>query len=485
MYGGALNTASVIGKYGNPYGDYIAAFGLPLPNDALNLIPVTGNRSISAPVPAGYGSSIPVSMVTTGPTRYPFQAQHSSRSVVPQAQSRSQRERGSIMTKLIQNGGVAQSRNVKARSPRTEAEEDGFMNVLKVAGSSTPGSIGSLAGFALNAASDLTAKSVDAESTMDGSTIHEGSMERAILAEATLSALQSAQLPSGLEDIIFSDMEDKVMGALPVVRKAAPLTMGAMMEPALKMALDSLHNYDQKVATGAESFEADESEPFRPTVLYSPEIDNPADHQTEAFLRLCQASLRQNSQESAMDGDSEESYRNLIRAGTRIPRKGVLAAVKHGLPILVDVMNQSGSAESFEDGPSSGPASHFLAADPLAQRALVADAALEAVMSVPPEQLQEEGLLDKIIRGVKKHGPTAMKVATVVAGAIEKSTDTDEPTIYGSRASRRIGNQGLSAKRSLHALRSGSTHGDSRSKQRARDASRNGDYSRFGRRLEY
>ena len=477
VYGGALNSASVIGKYGNPYGDYIAAFGLPLPNDALNLIPVTGNRSISAPVPAGYGSSIPVSMVTTGPTRHASQAQHSQRSVIPQTQTRSQRERNSTMTKLIQNGGVARGRHTTTRSLRTEAEEEGFIDVLSTVASAVPtglgivgGPIGALAGFALNAASNLTAESVDTDSAMDGSTIHEGSMERAIMAEATLSALQSTQLPPGLEESIFSDMKDAVMKALPVVRKAAPHVMGAMMEPALKIALDSLQNYNQTAATGAESFEATTVEPFRPTVLYNSDIDKPADHQTEAFLDLLQASLRQNSQESAMDGDSEEGFLDVIKAGARFAGKGVLAAVKHGLPILVDVMKQSGGAESFEDQSSSGPAAGLLAADPLAQRALVADAALKAVMSVPPKQLQEEGFFDFFSDAVKTIAPIAMKVAPVVAGAInptvgkivkgvlnQESAYSDNSTVHGSTASRRTGNQGLSAKRSLYALRGGST----------------------------
>ena len=412
------------------------------------------------------------------------------------------------MTKLIKNGGVAQGRNITAKSQRTEAEEEGFMDVLRTVASALPtglgivgGPIGALAGFALNAASNLTAESVAAESALDESTINEGSMERAILAEATLSALQSAELPPGLEESIFDDIKHTVMKALPVIRKAAPHVMGAMMEPALKIALDSLHNYNQKSAAGAESFEATTSEPFRPTVLYSSNIDNRADHQTEAFLHHLQASLRQNLQESAMDGDSEEGFIDLITAGARFAGKGVLAAVKHGLPILVDVMKQSGGAESFEDEPSSGPSARLLAADPLAQRALVADAALKAVMSVPPEQLQEEGFFGTIFDGIKKIAPIAMKVAPVIAKAInptvgkivksvlnQESTYTDESTVHGSTVARRIGNQGLSAKRSLHALRGGCTHCDDRFprfEQPATDRSRNGNLSHLGRRLEY
>ena len=382
------------------------------------------------------------------------------------------------------------------------------MDLLRTVASALPiglgmvgGPIGALAGFALNAASNLAAESVAAGSALDESTINEGSMERAILAEATLSALQSAELSPDLEESIFDDIKDTVMKALPVIRKAAPHVMGAMMEPALKIALDSLHNYNQESAAGAESFETTMSESFRPTVLYSSDIDNRADRQTEAFLDHLQTSLRQNLKESAMDGDSEEGFLDVIKAGARFAGKGVLAAVKHGLPILVDVMKQSGGAESFEDQPGSGPAARLLAADPLAQRALVADAALKAVMSVPPEQLQEEGFFDFISDAIKTIAPIAMKVAPVVARAInptvgkiiksilnQESAYTDNSTVYGSTTSRRTENQRLSAKRSLHALRSGSTKGDdrvSRFEQPAADRSRNGDYSRLGRRLEY
>ena len=78
-------------------------------------------------------------------------------------------------------------------------------------------------------------------------------MERAIMAEAALSTIQSMQLDPELEESIFTDMKAIVMKALPVVRKAAPHVMGAMMEPALRIALDSLHKSNQN--GGAESFE--------------------------------------------------------------------------------------------------------------------------------------------------------------------------------------------------------------------------------------
>ncbi|KAF6227395.1 hypothetical protein HO133_008839 [Letharia lupina] len=546
VYGGSFNSASVIGKYGNPYGDYIAAFGLPLPNAALNLIPVTGNTAISAPVPSGYGSSIPGSMAATGSaicdfcksrnveTPHASQAQHASQAAegaqtpkapktpeaskppeAPQTQPRSQYQRPtSTMTKLIQNGGIAQGRTLIAKSQLTEADEESFMTVLRTVASALPtglgliggGPIGALAGFALNAASKIMTETTGAESAVDAQDMHEGSMERAILAEATLSALQSAEMHPDLEESIFNDMKDTVMKALPVIRKAAPHVMGAMMEPALRIALDSLHNYNQKVASGAESAETTWSEHFRPTVLYSSAIDQPADHKAEAFLGHLQASMQQNLQESAIDDGSEESLLDVIKAGSRLASKGVSAAAKYGLPILLDILKQSGGAEAFEDEPSSGPAAHLLAADPLAQRALVADAALTAVMKFPPQQLQEEGFFDFVTEAIKVIAPIAMKFAPVVAGAInptlgkvvstvlkQESTfagesANPESTTRGTTRPRLAVTPSLSTKRSLYSLRDGSAHGNerrNRSEHPGTNGSRRGPYSRLGSQLVY
>lgn len=414
-----------------------------------------------------------------------------------------------MMTKLIQNGGIAHDRNPIVRSKFNEAEEEGFMQVLRTVASALPiglgviggGPIGALAGFALNAASKITAETMDAESTMDTPAIHEGSMERAILAEATLSALQSTELHPDLEESIFSDMKDAVMKALPVIRKAAPHVMGAMMEPALKIALDSLHNYNQKAASGAESFEATPSEPFRPTTLYSSAIDKPADHQAEAFLGHLQASLQQNLQESAMDGDSEEGFFDIIKAGVRLASKGVLVAAKHGLPILADVLKQTGDAEAFEDQPSSGPAARLPAADFLAQRALVADAALKAVMMLPPQQLQEEGFFDVLGKTFRTIAPIAMKVAPAVARAIhpaigkvvsgvlkQESTFAGDPISLGGTRPRLAATHGPSAKRSLYSLRDGSPNSHERRRNFEQSGTTGSQYApstRLGRQLAY
>ena len=213
MYGGSLNSASVIGKFGNPYQDYIAAFSLPVPNDSLNLIPVTGNTAISAPVPSGYGSSIPGSMTSTGPAiceicktrkvavgdasqvQHNAQAQRASQApVTPKSQPRSQRQRSaSTMTKLIQDGRAPQGRRSAAHRQLTEAEEEGFMDVLRTVASALPaglgmiggGPIGALAGFALNSGSKVMAESTGAESAFDEPAVRSWRSQQALKVPST------------------------------------------------------------------------------------------------------------------------------------------------------------------------------------------------------------------------------------------------------------------------------------------------------------
>ena len=313
VYGGTHNSASVIGKYGNPYYDYIAAFDLPLTNDALNLIPVTGNPAISAPVPAGYGGQTPGSMVVTGPVicevcktreiKLPSGYPTGKASAPPASQSKDYgSSRPRISRGLVTHyGALQQDGSTNPNGQLTEAEEGLFMDVLKKAASvgapllgkalntALPialgpigDPVGALAGFALNAAGRLC-ESAEAEGFIAGTTSQEGSMERAIMAEAALTAIQSMQLDPELEESIFTDMKSIVMKALPTVRKAAPQIMGAMMEPALRIALDSLHKYNQ--GGGAESFEDATPQPFHPNVQYSDAIDQPVDRNAETFLK--------------------------------------------------------------------------------------------------------------------------------------------------------------------------------------------------------
>ncbi|KAI9652268.1 MAG: hypothetical protein M1831_007116 [Alyxoria varia] len=453
VYGGEVNSASVIGKFGNPYVDYLAAFGLPLSNEGLNLVPVTGNPEISAPVPTGLkGSSLGQSLCEVCQSRPAVAPRGRSIAQAPAAQSygaaaQSRPAYGNRSASHKQLQSVLRAApTIKTRYPvrLPETDEEGFIDVLRKAASvgapligkalnvALPfalgpigAPVGALAGFALNAAGKLASPEsmMGAESVIDGQTLPEGSLERAVLAEAVLTTIQSVELSHEAEEGIFSDMKDTVMKALPTIRKAAPHVLGAMMEPALRIALDSLHAHNAKLSTGgAESFDAlpssDQQEPL-PKLLYSAAIDQPADRNAEAFLSTLQSSMAATQESSLLDGDeAEEGFFDIIKAGARFAGQGLSAVAKHGLPLLVKALEGSGGAEStLDNGPATNQP-HAFSADALAHRAIVAEAALQAVMKVPPQQLQEEGIFDFIAQAVKKIAPVAMKMAPMVAGAI-------------------------------------------------------------------
>ena len=112
--------------------------------------------------------------------------------------------------------------------------------------------------------------------------------------------------------------------------------------------------------------------------------------------------------ESAMDGESEEAFLDVIKAGIRFAGKGLTTVAQHGLPLLVSALS---GAESFgEEATLATEAPQAFSADVLAHRALVAEAALQAVMKIPPQQLEEEGFFGFISNAVKHIAPVVMKV---------------------------------------------------------------------------
>ena len=460
VYGGTFNSASVIGRYGNPYNDYINGFDVKLANKGLNLIPLRVVDSQSSGLTNGYGSA---KTSQNGSTE----------------SSASQGRRG--YSSQGQNGSGTQSSVSRSLAPPTlcsrrsnlqygaTADEEAFLDILKGAvGVGAPllggvlktglpialgplgGPIGALAGFALNAAGKL-AESTDAES-FDAFDAQEGTMERAILAEAAFTAVQTMDLHPDDQESIFSDMKDYVMKAAPTIKKVAPHVMGAMVEPALRVALNSLHNNNQKGISGAEAFEDQDGEPFRLNVTYSDKIDQIGDRTQEAFVRGLQNAM-QLGQES-FDEESEEGFFDVIKAGVRFAGKGVIAGARAGLPILAQLVG--GGAESIESGNSAPTA---LSSTDLAMRALVGEAALQAIMKLPPQRLEEEGFFDSMVKAVKEIAPVVVKVAPTiisnlapVMGGLIRAATGQEAT-FADTIPLALGPKTSSSKRSAATLR--------------------------------
>ena len=399
----------MIGKYGNPYNDYLQAFSLRLPNEALHILPIVASRISSTKELSGLKRPAPDADGESRSLR--------SRRVQPPDMS-TFHTFGSRVTPM----GNSLRRQVPNHRDRSDQADKGFMDLLKTVGSALPvlgGPIGALAGFALNVTAKL-AESTGAEGGFNDRFVHEGYMERAILAEATLNALQQGGLSPELEEGIFGDMKDSVLGALPVIRKVAPRIMGVIMEPALKIALDSLHTYNIKSSSGAEGFD-DFSRAVFAAPAYSPAIDSPANARAEDFLHHVEVALKQNLQGSESNGeDAEKGFLDVLKAGIRSAGGGVSFAAEHGLSLLADHLQTLGGAESLDSSATPSLSTQNGTIDQLATRALVADAALEASLRLPPQQLQEEGFFYNIGHNIKKLAPIAIKAVPSIAQTIEE-----------------------------------------------------------------
>ncbi|KAL9044857.1 MAG: hypothetical protein Q9214_002036, partial [Letrouitia sp. 1 TL-2023] len=169
------------------------------------------------------------------------------------------------------------------------------------------------------------------------------------------------------------------------------------------------------------------------------------------------------AQESAIDGESEEGFFDVITAGIRFAEQGVSAIAQHGLSILV---NGHSGAEAFEAESTSDTAPpQAFSADVLAHRAIVAEAALQAVMKVPAHQLEEEGFFDFVSNAVKTIAPVAMKMAPGIAAAIHPTVGKIVKGVLGQESAiagpqdgfmgrqRFSSGRHLVAKRSLASLR--------------------------------
>ena len=127
-------------------------------------------------------------------------------------------------------------------------------------------------------------------------------------------------------------------------------------------------------------------------------------------MEMLTPNLMTGKQESAFDDESTEGIFDVIKAGVSLAGQGVAAVAQHGLPILAGILAQAGGTEALETGNTE---TSFRG--PLAQRALVADAALSTVLQVNHDHLQEAGFFDALTKAVKVIAPVVIKAAPIVA----------------------------------------------------------------------
>ncbi|KAK3375574.1 hypothetical protein B0T24DRAFT_697817 [Lasiosphaeria ovina] len=261
--------------------------------------------------------------------------------------------------------------------------------------------IASLAGVALSAAGKLAASATGTEADLGKAYTFDGVAERAVLGEAAIAALRHMGNDKCQEEGLFDSMASTIMTMAPTVRGVAPKILGAVTEPALRMALDSL----SKAQTGGTE-----------DTFAEPPIRVPKSHETdtvglglrrqqnqEAFIQALGASLTSQDAEGFFDVLS--SVGDVIGKGLRVVGPIIGSVAKAGLPLLL------GGTEAD----LSPPPFTF---EGLSERALIGEAALLALMDMPVDKLQQEGLFDVMKKVVTTIGPIVLKTAPAVIKAV-------------------------------------------------------------------
>lgn len=430
VLGGSINSASVIGSFGNPYNDYIDAFDMkpaefrtpgvqPVPG--LTFVCVPTNRASKNSASLGSrqidhagnsGTSRYNGGIGTGPYNGNIGIAASNGSIGSNPYNRGRVSNGLNQNRFRDKGDQLTDESFfsilrNAISIGAPILGDVFQTALPLALGPIGAPIGALASIAL-AAAGKHAESSSAESYMPGNIGSDGAVERAILGEAALAAVMTMKRQQLEEDGILHDMAKTVKQLSPTVKQVSPHVMGTVTEPALRIALDSLKTTDKPDADSGFG-----SIPFHQLYQEKGGVQKRhVDLNTEAFVQgLITESGGSEGEEGWFD-----SVGDFFRKGISVAAPILSTAVNHGLPLLARAFGQ----ESATEAPASALG---ISLESLGDRAVLGEAALQAVMRMPKHRLEEEGFFTTMFSVIKRITPIVLKAAPKVIQAVMPIVD--------------------------------------------------------------
>ncbi|MCJ1462447.1 hypothetical protein MMC07_001048 [Pseudocyphellaria aurata] len=427
VYGGSPSLASVIGLLGSPYENYVAAFS------------VDPKRSRTQPDGIKYVHiSVTGSVPQVSNTEYTRQGnQYGSNTEYTRQET--QYGNGNTESSTNEIGGWSQhGSNLNNDLSRDDVDVDFFQilkvgirlsdpilsNILQVHQPMVLGSVGSpvgaLAGAILSAAGKLATQSSSFAHEFRQGLDYDGIMERAILGEAAFCAVMSMKRRRLEELGVFSEMAKVVKLIAPATKKIAPFIMHTLTEPALRIALHALHNdadshgAKSTIVNGSKSSFAQQTWPFSGTL--DPDSEN-------FFKRLWASCGNSGGSESSYDGVGKTVLVGFYNAGPILT-----TAAYEGLQTLATRLPDD--ASEGESIPGHHP---FIVG--LSERAMLGEAALQALMKVPKQRL-DEGAFDIMARSVARIGQIVLQPAHGLIEDIEsvvKGVVKDRSTRSASR----------------------------------------------------
>ncbi|KAF4947081.1 hypothetical protein FGADI_10711 [Fusarium gaditjirri] len=209
---------------------------------------------------------------------------------------------------------------------------------------------------------------------------------RAILGEAALQACLKMGPLQTHKYGIFTKMQDRYKETRHLVPKVAKFIAPAIAEPALRIAVGSQASDD-----AAKSYPA------------LPSTEDALDSTFQPFVNGLLQSVKPEEQQEDffgfLSGIANTAAKVVSNAGPIIDAVGSIA-------------NAIGAATEDSFGPVTGDFSPHV--EMLCHRALLGDAALHALMSVPAKDIEQEGFFGDLINTVKNIGGTVIKLAPTV-----------------------------------------------------------------------
>lgn len=273
-------------------------------------------------------------------------------------------------------------------------------NILEVHSPIVLGSVGSavgaLAGAVLVAAGKFSSFSSSLVHDFRQGLPYDGIVERAILGEAAFSVVMSMKRRRLEEEGIFANMAAVVKQLSPATKRVAPYIMDTLTAPALRIALDALHNRADNSAARYSSASS-QGTPFAQSFTPS---GTTLDGDAETFVKRLSA----HSVGHDDSGDPFNSIDRIIQIGFREAGPVLTAVASEGLQYLAS------SLPEFAVSGGNGAASHNPHIDGLPERAMLGEAALQALMKVPKNRL-DEGTFDIMAKSVARIGNVVLRSA--------------------------------------------------------------------------
>ncbi|RDW87140.1 trypsin-like serine peptidase [Aspergillus mulundensis] len=295
---------------------------------------------------------------------------------------------------------------------------------------------GAVANIALSAAANAVTEDVDTfDNNFDRDQAFDSITQRAILAEAALAAVQEMSPRLRQNEHVFNTITQVVTDLLPTIQQAGSTVINSTQEPLLRLALDEVKKGGQRSGRSASIPSIRLSRGSRRGVsgrkgqFVDALCDGARDERTERFINNIASEGLSDDAEVKWDSlnisKRLSSTSSIIEAGKKQPEMiGPLLVSKsqqqqqyqqhgrgmhhqyqqqitlHNLHQLIDMDMQD---DEFP-----------LSIECLPLRAVVAEAALQAILRIQQQDLEEEGLFDTMRDVIRKHGPTVMKIAPAV-----------------------------------------------------------------------